>query len=173
MPRDLVQDSLTALNEGVPTAPPRLSRRRRSAVLALDMDGDIACTLIARRRVGYVASETYLFELQNGEWTYLGGGGGPGDDLFRPRPAPTPEGEHLHPMGSAAIRRAPGRRGAWIRDIELRCSPQVASLSVNGRSLAVAEHGNVVVVWDSPNAPTLTAMDADGRALQTFRPAST
>jgi hypothetical protein len=172
MARDLVQDSLTALAEGLPTAPARLSRRRRSAVLALDADGDVACTLIARRSVGYVESCTYLFQRHQGTWTYLGGGGGPGDDLFAPRPDPTPEGEHLHYAGVGGVRGAHGWRKPWISEVELRCSPQVAALEVTGRIVPVAAHGNAVVVWSSSRAPLITALDAEGHPLQSCTPKS-
>lgn len=70
----------------------RLSRRRRFTPMAVDVAGDVAVTLFARRGVGCVLSETWVLSKLGASWHLLGGGGGTAnDDLLDPRPARLPK----------------------------------------------------------------------------------
>lgn len=77
MAYDALVESIALIEHGVPDAPAQLSRRRRFASLAVDVDGDVAGTCFARRRVGCVAVETWVLVR---EWVVLGGGGGDLED---------------------------------------------------------------------------------------------
>ena len=114
--------------------------------MALNVDGEVACTLIARRSVGLVESLSHLFQRHLGTWTYLGGGGSPGGELFPARPEQTPAGEYLHCTGSAGVRGAFEWRKPWNNEVELRYSPQGVALDVTGWNVLVAAHGNAVLV---------------------------
>jgi hypothetical protein len=65
----------------------RLSRRRRFAAMAVDVAGDIAVTMFARRGVGCIWIDTHVIPLHEGQWTMLGGGGATSDEsLLADRP---------------------------------------------------------------------------------------
>ena len=53
-----------------------MSRRRRHPAMAVDVAGDIAVTMFARRSVGCTVEEVHVLALHDGEWMMLGGGGG-------------------------------------------------------------------------------------------------
>jgi len=58
----------------------RLSRRRRFAAMAVDVVGDVAASMFARRGVGCIWQETHVLALRDGQWALLGGGGGTGNE---------------------------------------------------------------------------------------------
>ena len=70
----------------------RLSRRRRFAAMAVDVAGDMAVSMFARRGVGCISQETHVLALRDGQWALLGGGGASSDvDLLADRPAMLPD----------------------------------------------------------------------------------
>ncbi len=76
----------------------RLSRRRRFAAMAVDVAGDIALTMFARRGAGCVSEEIHVLALRHGRWYMLGGGGGNGDDdLLANRPRVLPANQSATP----------------------------------------------------------------------------
>jgi hypothetical protein len=59
--------------------------------MAVDVAGDVAASMFARRGVGRLWKEIYVLALRGGEWTWLGGGASDGDqDLLADRPAVLP-----------------------------------------------------------------------------------
>jgi hypothetical protein len=67
----------------------RLTRRRRFAAMAVDVAGDVAVTMFARRGVGCTWEEIHVLALRDGECTWLGGGGSTSDsdeELLADRP---------------------------------------------------------------------------------------
>ena len=146
-------------------AVPRLSRRRRFAPMGVDVVGDVAVTMFARRGVGCSLSETHVLSKRDGHWRLLGGGSDTeSDDLLADRPAWLPEepahgpGDHtgIDPSivrleGGGGVRDSGGRAdwvhwsGRWISYVVLRVSAQVASLETDGRQLVVPWHGRVVI----------------------------
>lgn len=59
--------------------------------MAVDLAGDVAVTMFARRGVGRIWQEIHVLALRDGEWTWLGGGGSAGDqDLLADRPTVLP-----------------------------------------------------------------------------------
>ena len=143
----------------------RLSRRRRFAPMAVDVAGDVAVTLFARRGVGCVLSETWVLSKLGARWRLLGGGGGTADsDLLDPRPTRLPEflgwpeaadigidpgviaidgGGGVHDDQGGADRWP--WSGRWIRYVVLRTSAEVESLTLDGRTLVVPWHGQVIL----------------------------
>lgn len=92
MAYDVLAESV-ALIEGRRVEPVRrLTRRRRFAAMAVDVSGDVAATMFARRGVGCVCQEIHVLRRRNGEWEWLGGGGGTGghDDFLADRPMVLP-----------------------------------------------------------------------------------
>jgi hypothetical protein len=88
MAYDLLQESVALIEAGRAEPVRSLSRRRRFAAMAVDVAGDVAVTMFARRGVGCVQQEIHVLALRDGAWTWLGGGGASSDDgLLADRPA--------------------------------------------------------------------------------------
>ena len=60
--------------------------------MGVDVAGDLAVTMFARRGVGCVWNEIHVLAFRGGEWRLLGGGGSTGgdEDLLADRPAVLP-----------------------------------------------------------------------------------
>jgi hypothetical protein len=163
----------------------RLTRRRRFAAMAVDVAGDLAVSMFARRGVGCIWQETHVFALRDGQWAWLGGGGGTSDaDLLADRPAVLPD--YLR-LGRDAVTGADpqiiavngmggvldgcdepdGRpdNGRWISHADVRVNALVRSVQVSGRWLSVPWHGHVVLVWSGGPPPRVVAHDDSGQAL--------
>ncbi|MGY1722040.1 hypothetical protein [Blastococcus sp. SYSU DS0533] len=174
MAYDALAESIALIENGAPGTPARLSRRRRFAPLSVDVDGDVACTLFARRSVGSVAEETWVLVRRGQGWVLLGGGGGGlEDDDLADRPAAATLGGQLRLTGGGAVLRNGGRLLPWgaryASYATLRASREVGSLRVGARLLAVPRHGHVVVVWAGRRPPTAEALAPDGRRLGSVR----
>lgn len=157
----------------------RLSRRRRFAAMAVDVAGDIALTMFARRGAGCVWEEIHVLALRYGRWHMLGGGGGNGDDdLLANRPRVLPANQSATPNilagidpsemlagGAGGVLDNRGRTswwpgsGRWISYGVARTSARVTSVRVDGRVLGVPWHGRVPVVWVGRRSPLLAAYD--------------
>jgi hypothetical protein len=163
----------------------RLSRRRRFAPMGVDVVGDIAVTMFARRGVGCSLSQSYVLGRRGGQWLLLGGGSDTaGDDLLANRPARLPEEPaHAHGAytgiepsilrldGGGGVRDSGGRAdwlpwsGRWISYVVLRVSAQVASLETDGRRLVVPWHGRVVIAWTKRRPSVVNVYDDRGQVL--------
>lgn len=168
---------------------PRLSRRRRFAAMAVDVAGDVALTMFARRGVGCVWEEIHVLALRDGRWHMLGGGGGTDDDDLladRPRVLPASRRASLTVLagidpteivagGAGGIHDQGGRRswwpwhGRWISYGIVQASARVASVRVGGRVLVVPWHGHVPMVWIGRQSPLLAAYDEREQCLGTAR----
>ena len=179
MAYDVLAESVALIEAGRAEPVSRLSRRRRFAPMAVDVDGDAAVTMFARRGVGRVVKETHVLVLRDGEWTCLGGGASDGDqDLLADRPELLPRFLGLGlPGGDPRVMASTGRGGSsdggdgigpspprWISYSELRVNAEVTSVRVADRLLAVPWHGHVLVVW-SGHPPHVVARDQAGKSL--------
>ena len=163
----------------------RLSRRRRFAAMAVDVDGDVAASMFARRGVGCICQETHVLAVRDGQWARLGGGGASSDqDLLADRPAVLPsylmvgrdrvtsaDPQIIAVGGSGGVLdggdqtdRRPDS-GRWISYADVRVNAQVTSVQVSGRRLSVPWHGHVLVVWSEREPPRVVAYGDAGRAL--------
>lgn len=172
MAYDPLAESLRLIADGVTEDPPRLSRRRRFAALAVDVDGDVACTSFVRRAHGGFEHVTWVLQRRGGQWQMLGGGAASSaDDLLGDRPPTDRLGGPVISTGSGGVRARADRlrpwRTRWVRYAQLRLAQEVRSFTVRGRRVAVPRHGYVVVVWAARRTPVATARDAEGRALWT------
>lgn len=168
----------------------RLSRRRRFAPMAVDVSGDVAVTMFARRGVGCVLSENWVLSKHGATWNLLGGGGSSADDdLLAPRPArlsedlgrPETVGTGIDP-GVIAIDSGGGVHdgqggadrwpwsGRWIRYVILRSSADVESLSLDDRTLLVPWHGHVILTSTKRRSPRVIVNGKRGAVLGEVRP---
>lgn len=186
MAYDVLAESIALIETGRAEPVLRLSRRRRFAPMAVDVAGDVAATLFARRGVGRIWKEIHVLVLRDGEWTWLGGSSGDSDpELMADRPAVLREyfviGEEavqgVDPRAVGVIVSGGGvlddcggsggfrRRERWISYAELRVNAQVTSVRVGGRELVVPWHGHVMVVWSEREPPRAVAVDEGGKSL--------
>ncbi len=158
--------------------------------MAVDVAGDVAVTLFARRGVGCVLSETWVLSKPGARWRLLGGGGGTADsDLLDPRPTRLPEflggpaaaetgidpriiaidgGGGVHDDQGGADRWP--WSGRWIRYVVLRTSAEVESLTLDGRTLVVPWHGQVVLASTKRRSPRVVVNGTGGAVLGEVRP---
>ena len=147
--------------------------------MAVDVDGDVAVCMFARRGVGRIVKEIHVLALRDGEWTTLGGGGSDGaQDLLADRPAalsrflglgvPGVDPRVMASTGSGGVSDGGDGTGPspprWINYAELRVNADVTSVRVAGRLLVVPWHGRVVVVWLGL-PPLVVALDEGGKSL--------
>ena len=163
----------------------RLSRRRRFAAMAVDVAGDVAASMFARRGVGCIWQEIHVLAWREGQWLRLGGGGGTSDEqLLADRPALLPS---YLALGRDAVTGAdpqvialggsggshddrgeadrPYESGRWINYATVRVNAQVASVQASGRWLPVPWHGHVLLVWSELPPPRVVAHGENGQVL--------
>jgi hypothetical protein len=171
---DILAESQRLIADGLPDRPVRLSRRRRFAPVAVDVDGDIACTKFIRRGVGCCWDETHLLVRDDNGWRLLGGGGASSGE-----PWSMDEFEQARDQLSAGRVRVEGGPSVrcdcswrlpwgahWVRAAQLLLGRSVAVVLVDGRRrLPVPDHGRLVVVWASRRPPRVSARDAAGLEL--------
>lgn len=170
---DALKESVRLIKHGMPDDPARLSRRRRFAALAVDVDGDVAAALFVRRGVGVSWQEVHVLAHEHGCWRLLGGGGGTDDeDGLGDRP---PAAELLGLLvtdGAGSVLLASGLlpwSSRYVHHAVLRAAREVHTVVVAGRTLAVRRHGWLVVVWGSRRPPVVTALGLDGREVASIR----
>lgn len=169
---DALAESRRLIEHGLPAVPDRLSRRRRFAPVAVDVDGPVAVTMFARRGVnGAIWRDNHTLCQRRDGWQLLGGGSGNNTDgLLRDRSARRLNGSWVRTGGGATIRDAgrltPIPPPRWIRYATLQVAAEVATLDINGRRrIVVPRHGTVCVVWGSRRPPTVALRDAEGKEL--------
>jgi hypothetical protein len=167
---DAWAESVRLIEDGLPDRPVRLSRRRRFAPVAVDVDGDVAAAWFVRRGVACFWDDTHLLTRDEDGWRLLGGGGGSSGgpwstEEFERARGRLPAGA-IETAGGSSVRRDGGPWAGWIRAAELLVGPAVAAVVVDDRRrLAVPYHGRLVVVWAARRPPRLSARDAAGREL--------
>ena len=182
---DVYAESLRLIESRHVEPVPRLSRRRRFAPMGVDVVGDVAVTMFARRGVGCSLSETYVLSRRDGHWRLLGGGSdAERNDLLADWPAWLPEepahgpGDHtgIDPSivrleGGGGVRDSGGRAdwlpwsGRWISYVVLQVSAQVAALETDGRDLLVPWHGRVVIASTKRRPSLVKVYDNRGQLL--------
>jgi len=158
--------------------------------MAVDIAGDVAVTLFARRGVGCVMSETWVLSKHGASWHLLGGGGASAeDDLLAPRPTRLPaalgppetadtgidtglvavDGSGGVHDGQGGVDRWPWS-GRWIRYVVLRTSADVESLILDDRTVVVPWHGRVVLALTKRGSPRVIVNGKHGAVLGEVRP---
>ena len=153
--------------------------------MTVDVDGDVAASMFARRGVGCIWQETHVLALRDGQWARLGGGGASSEeDLLADRPAVLPgylmvgrdrvtsADPQIIAVGDSGgvldggdeTHRRPDS-GRWISYADVRVNAQVTSVRVAERRLRVPWHGHVLVVWSEREPPRVVAYDDAGRAV--------
>src|SRR5690349_5051978 len=149
-------ESRRLIADGLPDRPVQLSRRRRFAPVAVDVDGDVAGTWFVRRGVGCFWDEIHLLVHQANGWSYRGGGGGSSGEAWSTEEFVSARDElsagEVRVDGGASVWVGLNRswRGRWLRSAELLVGRDVAVVVVDARRrLLVPYHGRAVVVWAS------------------------
>ena len=167
---DALVESTALIEHGLREDPLRLSRRRRFAALAVDVDDDVACTLFVVRGPGHFRFEDHVLVRRDGRWRVLGGGGSGSDtDGLADRPPAAALGRWATAHGAGSVTLDERRWLPWgaryVRYATLRASAEVHAVGIGPRVLAVPRHGHLVVVWSTPRPPVAELRDAAGRAL--------
>ena len=163
---DVLAESRRLIADGLPAGPVRLSRRRRFAPVAVDVDDAVAGTRFVRRGAGCFWDETHLLVRDDHAWRVLGGGGaGSGEpwssEAFERARDELPEG-HVRATNGPSVWQGPG----WLRAAHLLAGRGVAAVVVGDRRrLTVPGHGRLLVVWASARPPRVSARDAAGREV--------
>jgi hypothetical protein len=163
---DVLAESRRLIADGLPGGPVRLSRRRRFAPVAVDVDGAVAGTRFVRRGAGCFWDETHLLVRDDDDWRVLGGGGaGSGEpwstDAFERAREELPHG-HVRVTNGPSVWQGP----RWLRAAHLLVGHGVAVVLVDDRRmLTVPGHGRLLVVWASASPPRVSARDAAGREV--------
>lgn len=172
MPYDALAESLRLIEHGLPEVPDRLSRRRRFAPVAVDVDGDVAVTMFARRGVsGTIWRDNHTLCRRRDGWQVLGGGSGNNTGgLLGDRSARRLSGDWVRTGGGGTNRDAgrliPIPPHRWVRYATLQVAAEVATVDIAGRRrIVVPRHGTVCVVWGSRRPPTVTLRDAAANEL--------
>jgi hypothetical protein len=170
---DALTESVRLIEHGVQDDPSRLSRRRRFAALAVDVDGDVAAALFVRRGVGVSWQEVHVLAREHGCWRLLGGGGGTDDDDgLGDRPPATELPALLVADGPGSVLLKSGLlpwTSRYVHHVVLRAAREVHTVVVAGRTLVVPRHGWLVVVWGSGRPPVAIALGVGGRELASIR----
>ena len=161
------------ITEGLPDVPVRLSRRRRRAVLTMDVDGDAAAvTFVSRPKRGRpeldIWMTTWTYHRRNGVWVDRGGGGGNlGCAQIQHRPTREALGGYVTNSQSGFTRTdtrvLPFRRPAGISEYMLRASAEVDELRIGDRRFVVRDHGYQVIVTTKRRAPKVEAWSGSER----------
>jgi hypothetical protein len=162
---DPLVESVRLIDSGPSAAPLRLSRRRRFIPLAVDVDDDVAATVFLRRGAGADSLEGHLLTRESGTWRRHGGGGGSEslDELVRPRSV-TDLGDYGRVSGGAGVLVQANPR-IWLEYAWLELAPDVVTVVVDRRTIAVPWHHHAAVVRRSGRAQQATLIGADGMTL--------
>lgn len=150
----------------------RLSRRHRWKPLALDVHGDVAVVVVARRgkRAGG-SIQGIPFHRRADEWVCVGSPGvvaGSADDRFLPPRGPGCGGVQWSSGGGTRLVSTPwwsfGRR--FVSHRVFQVPEGVSHLEAHGRRAEVSAHGFGCVVGRGRRMPAVTLLDAEGRPLE-------
>jgi hypothetical protein len=153
--------------------------------MAVDVAGDIAATMFARRGVGCIWQDVHVLVLRDGQWAYVGGGSAnAGDDALSDRPTvlrgdlipgadpmPSSDPQIMRGNGHGGVRdRGDGSEarpggGRWISYGIARVTARVSSVEISDRRLLVPWHGRVLLAWAEAQSPRAIAHDEHDRAV--------
>ncbi|QDQ97841.1 hypothetical protein [Tomitella fengzijianii] len=189
MAYDALAESVALIESRSLTPVFRLSRRRRFAAMAVDVDGDVAATMFLRRGAGRVHEEIHILTLRGSTWRLLGGGGAAvslddGDALLAERPSALPQAQLsasdtlrgisrkvMTPGASGGVLDDDGRsgrlpwQGRWIGYTTVQVRRRVERVQVDDRTIPVPWHGQVLIVRRGHRSARIVAYDAEARAL--------
>lgn len=160
---DQVAQSLALIEVGLVEDPPWLSRRRRHAALAVNVDGDLACTVFMHRyNSGALEQRIDVHTRRRGTWVSVGDHrSNVDDDRLSDRPAAATLGGLVYVVDTGVVQTNADRAFPWpARNIHyalLRAAREINTVTVAHRSIPVPRHGHVVAVWNTRHAPRVVA----------------
>lgn len=172
MAYDAHAESCRLIDYGLPDGPCRFSRRTRFLPVAVDVDGDLAVTMFARRGIhGAVWRDTHTLVRRGTGWQLLGGGSGSTDGLLQDRSTSVTGGRWIATGGGSTNRDAsrafPFPPPRFVRYLTARVGADVHVVEIAGRRrIAVPWHGTVCVVWGARRPPRVALLDAHGNKLE-------
>jgi len=112
---DQVAQSVALIEIGLAEDPPWLSRRRRRAALAVNVDGDLACTVFMHRyNSGALEQRIHVLTRRGGTWVSVGGHQSNVDeDRLSDRPAAATLGGLIYVVATGAVQTNADRAFPW------------------------------------------------------------
>lgn len=158
---DALTESLQLIETGRLVPRTSLSRRCRHLAMAVDVAGDYAVTMFARRSVGRTVTDSWLLARRDGSWSLLWGSTEDADaNSLQHRPARLDTGlppglrfsPHVATSTTGGVKDSRAKsvlrpRGRWVYSSSVQVSADVASVSIGSREVMVPWHGKVAVVW--------------------------
>lgn len=160
---DQVAQSVALIEVGLAEDPPWLSRRRKQAALAVDVNGDLACTVfIHRYNSGALEQRIHVLTRRGGTWVSVGDDRrSVDDDRLSDGPVAATLGGLVSLVAAGAVQTNADRVFPWparrIHYALLRAAREIDAVTVAHRRLPVPRHGHVVAVWKSRRTPRVMA----------------
>lgn len=163
---DPLLESVRLIDSGLPTMPPRLSRRRRFIPLAVDVDDDAAVTVFLRRGAGADCLDGHLLTRESGTWRVesSGSAGQTLDELVRRRSVTELGGFGRVEGGGGVLVAANPER--WVIYAWLELVPDVMTVVAGRRAIAVPWHHHAAVLQRSRQAQRVSLIGAYGETLE-------
>ena len=173
---DRLAESVRLIETGLTSDPVRLSRRRRFAAVAYEVQNDVAAAWFVRRGHNTFWHEIHTLARRGGVWSCLGGGGHNADeDGLADRPCAAELGGRLVSRGGGST--GVGQRSLlplpdrFVTYAELLVAEEVSAVEVGSDHRAAPRHGRLLAVW-TERPPRVRALAADGDELATLDLAS-
>ena len=178
MTYDELTESVRLIESGTLVLRTSLSRRCRHLAMGVDVAGDYAVTVFARRSVGRTVTDSWVLTRRDGPWSLLfGGTGDVVKNILEHRPARLDAGlppelgfsPHVAISYTGVVRDSGARgivrpTGRWVYFSSVQVSADVAAVAIGSRRVAVPWHGEVPLVWTG-RRPRIEVQAEDGTVL--------
>ncbi|GMA30725.1 hypothetical protein [Litorihabitans aurantiacus] len=184
MAYDALAESLRLIETGTLAPRASLSRSCRHLAMAVDVAGNYAVTMFARRSVGRTVIDSWVLARRDGSWSMICGetGSNAAEHRLQYRPARLDVGlppelglsshiatSHTGMARDTGVRSVFRPTGRWVYFTSVKVSAEVATVSISGRQVIVPWHGEVPFVWTG-RRPQIEARAEDGTLLGQDRP---
>ncbi|OLT19317.1 hypothetical protein BJF78_11260 [Pseudonocardia sp. CNS-139] len=169
MSYDPLVESVRLIESGFEADPARLSRRRRFAAVAYDVQDDVAATWFVRRGHNTFWQEFHTLTYRDGAWIRLGGSGHNDDEdglSDRPRAVDLPgllvsRGGGSTTLGRSSFLPLPS---ACVYYAQLLVAREVTAVDISGAPRPAPRHGRLLAVWKK-RPPVVRALGETGQEI--------